>query len=263
MRVLRLLADRRRGLEADEEEDPEQDPAEHAAAGDAEERGLARVEHRQRVPVLAALGDDHDREDQHRDERDAGEGQHGPDREPHAEVVEDEDDRERDHPPDPPGRAAVGDVLLPEVVREHAEAEVDAAAAEEERPDEEEARREDADPGMRAVREVLVDRAGAGVLPRVERDRVGDREHAEAGEEHGQGGVPAGPDVWSRDAAEDEGDREHRPDRERLRDRVHRREVLLAERAGRGVALSSLAHAGSSRVVADASVRKRTGSRAR
>ena len=173
----------------------------------------------------------------------AGEREHRADREPHAEVVEDEDDRERDHPPDPPGRAAVGDVRLPEAVGEDAEPEVDAAAAEEERADEEEPGGEDADPRMRAVGEVLVDRAGAGVLPGVERDRVGDREHAEAGEEHREGRVPAGADVGSRDAAEDEGDGEHRPDRERLRDRVHRREVLLAERAGRGVGLSSLAHA--------------------
>ena len=123
------------------------------------------------------------------------------------------------------------------------EPEIDAPAAEEERADEEEPGREDADPRVRAVGQVLVDRAGARVLPRIERDRVGDREHAEPGEEHGEGGVPAGPDVGARDPAEDERDGEHRPDRERLRDGVHRREVLLAERARRGVALSGLAHA--------------------
>ena len=65
-----LLAERGRSLEADEEQDPEQDAAEHAAAGDPEPRRLARVEHRERDAVLAALGDDHEREDQHRDERD-------------------------------------------------------------------------------------------------------------------------------------------------------------------------------------------------
>ena len=110
------------------------------------------------------------------------------------------------------------------------EPEVDAAAAEEERADEEEAREEDADPGVGAVGEVLVDRAGARVLPGVERDRVGDREHADPGEQDGERRIPAGADVGARDTAEDEGDGEHRPDRERLRDRVHRREVLLAER---------------------------------
>ena len=71
------------------------------------------------------------------------------------------------------------DVRLPEAVGQDAEAEVDAAAAEEQRADEEEAGREDADPRVSAVREVLVDRPCARVLPGVERDRVGDREHAE------------------------------------------------------------------------------------
>ena len=170
------------------------------------------------------------RQDQHRDERDDREGEHRADREPNAEVVEDEDDREGDHAPDPPGRPAVGDVRRPEAVDQDAEPEVDAAAAEEQRADEEEAGGEDADPRMGAVGEVLVDRAGAGVLPGVERDRVGDREHAEPGEQHGEGRIPAGADVGTRDAAEDERDGEHRPDRERLGDRVHRREVLLPER---------------------------------
>ena len=233
MRVLGLLADRGRRLEADEEEDAEQDAAEHATAGDPEQRGLARVEHRQGVPVLAALGDDHEREDQHRHERDHGERQHRADREAHAEVVEDEDDRERDHAPDPPGGTAVGDVRLPEAVDEDPEPEIDAAAAEEERADEEEAGREDADPRVRSVREVLVHRPRAGVLPGVERDRVRDREHADAGDQHGERRVPAGADVGARDAAEDEGDREHGPDRERLRDRVDGGEVLLSELAGR------------------------------
>ena len=122
---------------------------------------------------------------------------------------------------------------LPEAVGEDPEPEVDAAAAEEERADEEDAGREHADPRVRAVREVLVDRARAGVAPGVERDRVGDREHAEAGEQHGERRVPARADVRPRDAAEDERDREHRPDRERLRDRVDRREVLLAKRPTR------------------------------
>ncbi len=169
--------------------------------------------------------------------------EHGADCEAHADVVEDEDDRKPDHPPDPPGRAAVRDVRLPEAVAEDADAEVDAAAAEEERADEEEAGREDADPGVGAVGEVLVHRAGTRVLPGVERDRVGDREHAEAGEQHGEGGVPAGADVGPGDTAEHERDGEHRPDRERLRDGMHGREVLLAERSGCGVALRGLAHA--------------------
>ena len=67
------------------------------------------------------------------------EREHRADREAHAEVVEDEDDRQGDHAPHPPGRAAVRDVGLPEVVGEDPEPEVDAAAAEEERTDEEEA----------------------------------------------------------------------------------------------------------------------------
>ena len=243
MRILRLLADRGSRLEADEEEDAEQDPAEDTAARDSENRGLARIEHGQGVAVLAALADDHDGQDQHRDERDDREREHRPDRKAHAEVVEDEDDPERDHPPHPPGRAAIGDVRRPEPVDQHAEPEIDPPAAEEQRPDEEEPGREDADPGVRTVRQVLVDRAGTSVLPRVERDRVGDRKHAEPGQEHGERGVPAGPDVGARDTAEDERNGEHRPDRERLGDRVHRREVLLAERAIGGAALSNLAHA--------------------
>ena len=80
--------------------------------------------------------------------------------------------------------------------------------------------REDADPRVRPVREVLVDGARARVLPGVEGDRVRDRNHAEAGEQDGERCVPAGADVRPRDAAEHEGDGEHRPDRERLRDRV-------------------------------------------
>ena len=40
MRILRLLPDRGRSLEADEEQDAEQDAAEHPAARDAEERRL-------------------------------------------------------------------------------------------------------------------------------------------------------------------------------------------------------------------------------
>ena len=77
----------------------------------------------------------------------------------------------------------------PEALREDAEAEVDAAAAQEQRADEEDARDEDADRGVRAVREVLVDGAGALVLAGEQRDRVGDREHAEAGDQHAQRGV--------------------------------------------------------------------------
>ena len=55
MRVVRLLAERGRRLEADEEQDSEQDAAEHAAARDAEPGRLARVEHRERDAVVAAL----------------------------------------------------------------------------------------------------------------------------------------------------------------------------------------------------------------
>ena len=60
MRVVRLLADRGRRLEADEEQDAEKHAAEHAAARDGEERRLARIEHGQRDPVRTALRDDHD-----------------------------------------------------------------------------------------------------------------------------------------------------------------------------------------------------------
>ena len=152
----------------------------------------------------------------------------------------------------------------PEPVDQDAEAEVDAATAEEQRSDEEEAGSKHAYPGMGAVREVFVDSARARVLPGVERDRVGDRQHAEAGEQHRERGVPACPDVGSGDASENERDREHRPDRERLRDRVHRGEILLPERSRRGVALSRLAHAITpSRVVPDASVKVAAGSLAR
>ena len=62
VRVGGLLADRRRRLEPDEEQDAEEHAAEHAAARDAEERCLTGVEHREREAVLAALGDDHDRQ---------------------------------------------------------------------------------------------------------------------------------------------------------------------------------------------------------
>ena len=46
---------------------------------------------------------------------------------------------------------------------------------------EEDPGRQHADPRVRAMGEVLVDRTGAGEPARVERDCVADREHAEAG----------------------------------------------------------------------------------
>ena len=117
----------------------------------------------------------------------------------------------------------------PEVVGEDAQAEVDAAAAEEQRADEEEARGEDADCGMRAMGEVLVHRAGAGVAAREQCDRVGDGEDAEPGDEHAQGGVEARAGVRVRDQREHQRDREHRPDREGLGHRVDRAEPAFAQ----------------------------------
>ena len=131
----------------------------------------------------------------------------------------------------------------PESVEQHAEPEVDATAAEEERPDEEEAGEEDADPGVRTVGEVLVHGTRARVLPGVERDRVRDRENADARKEHCERCVPARTNIRARNAAKNECNREHGADRERLRDGVHGREVLLAERSLCAVALRGLAHA--------------------
>ena len=242
MRVARLLADRGGGLEADEEEDPEEHPAEDAPARQVEEPRLAGVEDAQRDPVGASLRDDHDREDQHRHERDRGEREHRADRDADADVVEGEHDRERDQPPDPPGRAVVGDVGVPEALGEVADAEVDPAAAEEEGAEEEDPGREDADPRVRAVGQVLVDGAGAGEAARVERDDVADREHAEARQQDRERGVPPGAGDGVRDQAEQQRRREHRPDRERLGDGVERREVSFPERPGLAAGLR-LAHA--------------------
>jgi hypothetical protein len=109
----------------------------------------------------------------------------------------------------------------------HAE---DAAAPEEQRADEEDARREDADCRMGAVRQVLVDRTGSGVLAGVERERVADGEHAEPRQEDRQGRVEGGSRRRARDQAEHDRGREHRPDRKGLGDRVNfHREVLLAK----------------------------------
>ena len=71
-------------------------------------------------------------------------------------------------------------MLRPEALGEDAQAEIDAATAEEERAGEEDARGEDPDGGVGAPRQVLVDGARAAVLAREQRERVGDRQHAEA-----------------------------------------------------------------------------------
>ena len=86
--------------------------------------------------------------------------------------------------PNLPGRPRVGDVGLPEAVGEDPESEIDAAAAEEERADEEEPGEKDADPTMGAVDEVLVDRPRTGVPTRVKGDGVGDRDDAESKSEY-------------------------------------------------------------------------------
>ena len=104
VRVARLLAERRGRLEAHEQQDPQQDAAQHAPARDAEQRRLARVEHRERHAVLPALADDHDREDHHRDERHDGERQHRADGDPDADVVQEQDHPERERTPQPPLR---------------------------------------------------------------------------------------------------------------------------------------------------------------
>ena len=128
----------------------------------------------------------------------------------------------------------VGDVRLPGPLGEQPDAEVDAAAAEKERAEEEDAGREDAHPGMRAVGQVLVDRARAGEAAGVERDGVADREDAEARDQDRERGVPGRARCGVRDEAEDQRGREHRPDRERLGNSMDRREVLLPEARARG-----------------------------
>ena len=138
-------------------------------------------------------------EDQHRDEREERERQHRPDGDADAAVVQRENDRQREERPDPPGRAGVGDVRGPEAVDQDAEPEVDPAAAEEQHPDEEEPGRQDAEPRVRAVREVLVHGSGAGEAARVERDDVADREHSERRDQDGEGRVPSRADVGARD----------------------------------------------------------------
>ena len=234
MRVVRLLADRGGGLESDEEEDAEEDAAEHAAARDPEPGRLARVEHGQRDPVLPALRDDHDSEDQHRHERDGRERQHRANGDAHTEVVEDEHDCEPDQAEHPPRRGVVGDVGLPGSLRQQADAEVDAAAAEEQGAEEEHACRQHADPGVRAVGQVLVHGPGSREAAGIERHRVPDGEHTEAGDQDREGRVPRGARAGIRDEAEDQRCREHRPDRERLGDGMDRREVLLPEGRARG-----------------------------
>ena len=131
----------------------------------------------------------------------------------------------------------------PEAVDQDPEPQVDPAPAEEERADEEEAGGEDSQPRMRAVGEVLVHGACTGEPASVENDHVADREHTQSRDDHGQRRVPAGADIGSRDAPEDQGDREHRADRKRLCDGVDGGEVLFAERAFcRGAGGVYLAH---------------------
>ncbi len=117
----------------------------------------------------------------------------------------------------------------PEAVEQDPEPEVDSAAAQEQRADEEEAGSENAEPRVRAVGEVLVHRARSGEPTRVEHDDVSDGEDAERGDDDRQGRIPTRADVGSRHPAEDQRDREHRPDRECLGNGVNRCEVLFAE----------------------------------
>ena len=229
-----LLTDRGRRLEADEQQDAEQHAAQHAAAGDAEQRRFPRVEHGQRVSVRAALGDDDQRQQQHRNERDRREGEHRADRDAHAQVVEDEHDADGDKAEHPPGgcTTGVGDVRRPEAVGEDAEAEIDTAATQEQRADEEDACGEDADAGVSTVREVLIDSPGARELAGEQRQRVRNREHAEARDQHRQRGIPARPDIGTRDAAQHQRNGEHRADRERLRDGVDCAQPSFAKLTG-------------------------------
>ena len=235
LRVVGLLGDRGRRLEADEQQDAEQHPAEDAAVGEAEQRGLAGVEHRQRVAAVTALGDDHDAERHHRDEREPGEREHRADRDAHPQVVEDQHEADADQPEDPPRRrAGRGDVGDPEPVHQDPKAEEDAAAAEEQRAGEVDARGEDPDRRVGAACQVLVHRAGARVLAGELRDHVADREHAQRRDHDRQRRVPAGAELRARDAALDQREREHRPDRERLSDGVDRGESALTESARLG-----------------------------
>ena len=75
VRVTGLLANRGRGLEANEQGDGEQDAVE-----DAVQRRVAGPESREGVTGVAALGDDRDGQDQKRDQRDHGQGEHAADR---------------------------------------------------------------------------------------------------------------------------------------------------------------------------------------
>jgi hypothetical protein len=124
------------------------------------------------------------------EERDGGERrerQHRVDRQANADVVEHEDDRQRqqrEQPPRPVGRAA--DVAGQELIGQDADADVDAAAAEEDGAEKEHAGSEGADGGVHAPGQVLVDRPRPDVLAGEQRQHVADAQHPERGDEHRQ-----------------------------------------------------------------------------
>ena len=120
-------------------------------------------------------------------------------------------------------------MLRPEALRQDAETEVDAAAAQEQGADEEDAREEDADRGVRAVREVLVDGARALVLAGEQGDGVGDGEHAQSRDQHAQRGVERGAVIRIGNKTEDESGREHGADGQGLRDGGHGAEPPFAQ----------------------------------
>ena len=125
-------------------------------------------------------------------------------------------------------------MLGPEAVREDAEAQVDATAAEEQRAHEEDAGGEDAHRRVGAAHEVLIDRAGALVLAGEDGYCIRDREHAETGDEHRERGIEAGARYRGRDKAKNDRRREHRADRKSLCDGVDRSQASLAQLPFRG-----------------------------
>ena len=84
--IVALLAQRCRRLEADEQQDAQHHAVEHGVHG-----GSAGVEDIDRV---VRLGDDRNRQDQHRGERQSCKREHGADRDPHADVVQRDDQRQ-------------------------------------------------------------------------------------------------------------------------------------------------------------------------
>ena len=133
----------------------------------------AGVEDLQGVHVGAALEDHDDRRDDQRDRRQRGEQEHAAHGQPDAEVVQARRDDQADGAPDPPlhpvERRPVGgeEALRQEAVGDEARR----APPEEEQAERVEAGRHDADVGAAAADDVLVDRPGARVAPRVDRDR--------------------------------------------------------------------------------------------